>query len=596
MKVTSLSLNNAQALRAGKWLHVPPGAAPVSTTVRVELVAPKDAFPEVLITDPRRSLSWQVAMEPSSAEGWSAEILLPSEPTRLNYFFTLADGQTIQERRQLEGVSRPWYGVWTEQNFQLSVYQPEGDPPAWVRGQVVYQIFPDRFFKGDVPAASVMDRTYRHKRRYLKWDQSPEHPPKGRDFFGGNFPGVIEKLDYLQDLGITTLYFTPIFTSPTNHRYDTIDYHQVDPLLGTEADYRELVRQAQRRGMRVLLDAVFNHCSMDSLYFTSARSSKTSPHYRWFNFRRWPDRWVGWEEVREMPEFVECPEVEDFFFGPQGVAQYWLERGAAGWRTDVTPWITDDYWRRFHKAVRRDYPEAYLIAEDWGDATHRLLGDMFDATMNYRFGYSVLGFAGGKLSPGELDDRLETLRRETPPGQFQSQLNLIGSHDTARALTSLGGDRRRLMLAVALQLAYPGVPMIYYGDEAGLEGKYAEASRKAFPWGSEDPTLLDFYRTAIRTRRNSPALSLGEVETALIGEGPQGAYGFLRRCGQDLVLALFNSSLSTVIAEVALGKDARPGAWTDLLGGEPALLQAETLRVELPPLGVGWYRQFPTGG
>ncbi len=588
--MNAISFAAARELRGGMFPHVPPPAAPVSSRVVLELEAPDDSQPEVVLTDPRRRLTWKVALERRAPGCWVTEILLPSEPTRLNYCFDLADGRRIRENRQKEGVIKPWFGVWQEENFHLSVYQPTGDPPEWVRGQVVYQIFPDRFYKAEGAGDAAADKTYRYKRRYLKWGRLPEHPPKGRDFFGGNLRGVIEKLDYLEDLGVSLLYFTPIFTSPTNHRYDTINYHQIDPLLGTEADLKELVQQVERRNMRILLDGVFNHCSSESIYFTTARQNKLSPYYRWFNFRAWPDKWVGWVEVQEMPEFLECPEVEAFFFGPDGVAQHWLERGSSGWRTDVTPWLTDEYWRRFRKGVQASHPDAYIVAEDWGDATHRLLGDMFDATMNYRFGYSVVGFANGKLTPAELDDRLETLRRDTPPGQFQAQMNLIGSHDTARVLTLLGGDAQRLLLAASLQLAYPGVPMVCYGDEAGVEGEYAEASRRTYPWGREDSKLLNFYRTAIRARRGSPALSLGDVETAWIGKGGSGVYGFLRRYGEEVVLALANNSDCAERVEIPLDSNARPGEWVDLLGGPSALMQDGVLRVELAPLSGGWYQ------
>jgi glycosidase len=279
--------------------------------------------------------------------------------------------------------------------------------------------------------------------------------------------------------------------------------------------------------------------------------------------------------------------MEQFFFGEGGIALHWLSYGTGGWRTDVTPWITDEFWRRFRRAVRKAYPDAYLVSEDWGNATHRLVGDTFDATMNYRFGYSVLGFAGNKLSPSELDDRLETLRRDTPPPQFNAQMNLIGSHDTARILTLLDGSRERVMLATALQLAYPGMPMIYYGDEAGLEGEYAEAGRRAFPWGSEDPQLLEFFRKAINARRNSRALSHGQVLTTWIDD--RGGYGFVRQSGGDVVVALFNNGSEPLEASVHMGADYPDGEWTDLLGDRTAHLNNGTLSATIPPLGAAWF-------
>jgi glycosidase len=558
--------------------------------VRLELEAESDPYPEIVFTDPRREHGWQVAMQPGDGPNtWYADVLLPQEPTLLSYYFLMPNGKVIREHRQMEGHEEPLFGVWRDQEYRISVYDPEAAPPEWTRGAVFYQIFPDRFAVGDPANIKKGSGTYGRPPLYLKWGDLPEHPPKGRDFYGGDLRGVTSKLDYLQDLGVSCIYFTPIFASPTNHRYDALDYTQIDPRLGTEEDLRELIAKAGERGIRVLLDGVFNHCSSDSIYFKAARADKLSPYYRWFNFTDWPDRWVGWLGVRTMPEFVECPEVEEFFFGNGGIAQRWLSLGTAGWRTDVTPWITDEFWRRFRRAVRRDYPDAYLIAEDWGDASHRLLGDSFDATMNYRLGYSMLGFAMGQISPAELDDRLETLRRDTPPPQFHAQMNLLDSHDTARALTRLGGSKQRLMLAVALQFAYPGIPTVFSGSEAGVEGSYAEAARRSFPWGHEDKELLGFYKQAISARRSSQALSIGDIETAWIGDN--GGYGFLRRSGDETVLALFNNGDKELRAAIPLAGHVTDGEWPDLLGqASPAGLQGGTLHAVIPALGMGWFR------
>jgi cyclomaltodextrinase / maltogenic alpha-amylase / neopullulanase len=593
MDLDSLSLTVARRLRGGRLPHIAPPVSPRGAAVRLTLDAPPEAAPEAVLTDPRREHPWRVALGPAAGGGWETTILLPREPTLLRYHFVLAGGAVIRESRQREGTSERLFGVWEDRDFQIAVYDPAGAPPDWVAGSVMYQIFPDRFAQGDPANIRRRGPAGRRPRRLLPWDARPEHPSRGRDFFGGDLRGVIDKLDYLRDLGVSILYFTPIFASPSNHRYDAVDYLQIDPRLGTEADLRELISEAGARGMRVLLDGVFNHCSDRSIYFRAARADRQSPYYRWFDFEQWPDRWVGWAGVTGMPEFVECPEVEEFFLGPGGVALHWLALGTAGWRTDVTPWMTDEFWRRFRRAVRRADPLAYLIAEDWGDSTGRLLGDTFDATMNYRFGYSVAGFAGGRLSAAELDDRLETLRRDTPPGHFHAQMNLLGSHDTARIRTLLGAPAR-VRLAAALQLAYPGVPMVYYGDEAGVEGDYAEAGRRPYPWAAPDAETLAFYRLAINARRGSPALSRGDVRTVWVDEA--GGYGFLRENGAHSVLAIFNASEAPREAVVALGPDAPAGAWTDLLGGLPEAQVADgALSVILPPLGAAWF-QAPPGG
>ncbi len=591
----NLSRRNAMQLRHGKMPHVPPPASPVSSRITLELEAPADSFPQAVFTDPRREHGWRVALAPVKAGDsiWQTSILLPQEPTILSYYFELTDGTKIKEYRQMEGVVKPLFGVWEDQNFKIAVYNPAGDPPAWVAGQVFYQIFPDRFAQGNPDSLSKgLPATYQYEVLNKKWNDLPENPPKSRDFFGGDLRGVITKLDYLQELGITCIYFTPIFQSPTNHRYDASDYFQIDPRLGSATDLQELIEKARSKGMRVMLDGVFNHCSRDSIYFKAAQSDKLSPYYRWFNFTQWPDKWEGWMEVVTMPEFVECPEVEEFFFSKNGVAQHWLSFGTAGWRTDVTPWITDEWWRRFRAAVRRDFPDAYLIAEDWGDASHRLLGDSFDATMNYRFGYSVGGWAGGLLTPAELDDRLETLRRDTPPGHFQAQINLLGSHDTMRLLTKLGGDKDRVKLAVAFMLAYPGVPMIYYGDEAGLEGNYAEDGRRPYPWDNPDQDLSGFFQKVINLRNSSTALKFGDISTIYLDEQ---VYGIIRRYKDEIVVALFNNSTAASLeCAITVDLDLPSGQWLDLLN-EPLtgfrLEEVEgytVLKITLPASGRLW--------
>jgi glycosidase len=251
--------------------------------------------------------------------------------------------------------------------------------------------------------------------------------------------------------------------------------------------------------------------------------------------------------------------------------------------------MTDEFWRRFRKAIRRANPEAYIVAEDWVNSTQRLVGDTFDATMNYRFGYSVISFVRGDISASELDDRLETLRRDTPLPSFHAQMNLIDSHDTMRLLTRLDGSKERLMLAAAVQFAYPGAPTVYSGTEVGVEGQDAEDGRRPFPWGREDQQLLSFYKTVIHARRESPALSKGDVTTLWIDD--EGGYGFQRSYEGDRVVALFNNSDSPFTAEIALD-NAPDGAWVDLLGKQSdAQVKDGKLTATLPALSAWWFRQ-----
>lgn len=574
-------IETAAALQQRKTdpVHTPPPATPVRMEVVLTLrhCPPK---PQIVARDSRREFTWRIAMSKTDEDTWTATMLLPSSPTIVFYHFEFTDGSTFYALRQIEslvpGQPHPIFGQWTRRPFQIAVYDPSCAPPAWTQGQVIYQIFPDRFAKGELPPdvrPRVAKNVHGRKPLYLKWDDPPELPPKGRDFHGGNLRGIIEKLDYLQDLGVECVYLTPIFESPTNHRYDTMDYYAIDPMLGTEAELIELVEKVHQRGMRIILDGVFNHCSHDSKYFNmagwygeneGAYRSQESPYYRWFEFSGWPKKYTGWVGVKSMPEFVECPEHEEYFLGSEGVSTYWLKRaGMDGWRTDVTPWMSEEFWRRFRRSARAANPEAYLVAEEWNDASHYFVGDTFDATMNYRFSWALRGFfALDVLTVVEFEDRLANWLRDTPAPFQLSQMNLIDSHDTARALTMCGGDKRRFKQMIAFLLAYIGSPMICYGDEVGLEGDFAESARQSFKWEGGDAELQAYYRRVLSFRKGCLPLRYGGVEAILTDEA-QRCHAFARRFGDEVVYAVFNASDSPAKVELSVESD---GVWTDALG------------------------------
>jgi glycosidase len=464
----------------------------------------------------------------------------------------------------------------------------------WTKGMIIYQIFPDRFANGDTTIDQVSQGVYGHEPLYKQWGELPEHPPLGRDFFGGDLRGVIDKLDYISDLGVDCIYFTPIFQSPTNHRYDAIDYFKIDPMLGTEMDFDELLEKAHGRGLKVVLDAVFNHCSSDSIYFDivgrygqGAVGSKHSPYYRWFDFTNWPTEYRGWYGLGFMPEFVECPEVEEFFVGPEGVTAYWLERGIDGWRCDVAFDNSDEFWRRFRKRIDTIRPGAYTIAELWIYATHYMLGDTFNGTMNYRLGWALRGFClTDSLTPSELDDRLMVLQRDTPGPALHSQMNILDSHDTNRILTVANGDRQRVRQIAAFHLAFPGAPMIYYGSETALEGADAEDGRRCMPWDTLDEEMLACYKHIISIQKSSNALRLGDYETVLLDDERR-LYGFVRRYGDEVAFALFNGSDQAADVQVPLREDD-PQLWREMIAGSDLTVSGGTLKARLEPRGSAW--------
>ncbi|HSL34800.1 MAG TPA: glycoside hydrolase family 13 protein [Candidatus Limnocylindrales bacterium] len=423
------------------------------------------------------------------------------------------------------------------------------DTPAWVRDAVFYQVFPDRF------AASVR---VPKPGRLEPWSA----PPTWHGYKGGDLLGLAERLDELVDLGINALYLNPIFQAASNHRYNAYDYFAVDPLLGGDAALRELLDAAHARGIRVVLDGVFNHVGRGFWPFHHVlESGADSPYRDWFfledavldgraGVRAYDVPWGGpatergyrsWWDVPSLPKLrVEHPAVREHLFS---VAEHWLRFGIDGWRLDVPKDIDDPtFWPEFRRRVRAVNPEAYLCGEIWDEASEWLAGDRFDALMNYPLGIAILGFVGG----GALDQvviatqsnylralvsldgpgfgaSLERAMTVNDPAVTAVQYNLIGSHDTPRARSVMGGSVERLRLATLLQLVLPGAPAIYYGDELAMEGTGDPDCRRAYPpvgepLSEEASAMRAFARAAIHARRDHRVLRAGEVRVAAAGE------------------------------------------------------------------------------
>ena len=466
--------------------------------------------------------------------------------------------------------------------WQLTCYEADFTTPDWLAGGILYQIFPDRFAssgeeKVGVPADRVM---------HASWGEAPEWRPdhsgriRNNDFFGGDLRGIEQKLDYLQSLGVTCIYLNPIFESHSNHRYDTADYSRVDPLLGSEEDLRSLAAAAAERGIRLLLDGVFSHTGADSIYFNRERryagegayNSMRSPYAGWYHFTRWPNEYGSWWGFDTLPEVDEMsPEFMAYVNGEGGIVQRWLEAGASGWRLDVADELPDGFLDVLRRRVKATDPDALVLGEVWEDATtkesygHRrryLLGRQLDSVMNYPFRDAVLGFLLG----GKAEDFIRTVWdvvEHYPPQTLRLLMNHIGTHDTERAVTVLGGEPacgrgrswqaaqrlndkqraiglRRLQLATLLQFALPGVPCIYYGDEAGLEGYRDPFNRGTYPWGREDADLVAWYRTLGACRRAAPELAEGAFIP--FDSGSEDVACFLRRHGERALLCAVNRS------------------------------------------------------
>lgn len=462
------------------------------------------------------------------------------------------------------------------------------DTPDWVRDAVFYQIFPDRFSRDslsrDVP--------------YLEdWSA----PPTPHGFKGGDLYGVAQRLDYLTELGIDAIYLCPIFASACNHRYHTYDYFQVDPLLGGNEALLNLLDQSRARNMRVVLDGVFNHAGRGFWQFHHVlENGAASPYRDWFHFdparlrgdlpfQPYPagqaatDLAIGsgsleaigyaaWWNLPALPKFnTDCPEAREFLLS---VGEHWIEFGIDGWRLDVPNEIKDDeFWREFRQRVRAINPDAYIVGEIWGDASHWLQGDMWDAVMNYQVTIACLGFFGGSrldlelarqpssfshvrtCSATEFADEINRVLHCYPQEVAAAQLNLLDSHDTPRFLTCCRNDTASLQMAWLFICLLPGAPCVCYGDEVGLAGRHDPDCRRGFPWdeSKQDRTLFQWYQQCIHWRKQATEFRRGAVK--VIALGPDAV---LLTSGSDRsVVAVFNTGTDAVHIDLAGYSDLR---------------------------------------
>ncbi len=470
--------------------------------------------------------------------------------------------------------------------------------PDWVKHAVFYQIFPDRFAK-----SQTTRKRLHHHDRWEDWHATPTL----QGYKGGDLWGVTEKLDYLQDLGVNAIYFTPIFQSASNHRYHTHDYYQVDPMLGGNDAFQSLLEESHRRDIKVVLDGVFNHSSRGFFFFHDVlENGPHSPWVDWFKVDDWPvnayngdypANYEGWDGNRALPVFNhDNSEVREYIME---IAEYWIKFGVDGWRLDVPFEIkTPGFWQEFRDRVKAVNPEAYIVGEVWGDSRQWLDGTQFDGVMNYLFTGPTIAFVAGDrvdlhqvqgrdyqphppLFAAEYAEKIRALLALYDWEIQLTQLNLLASHDTARLLSIAGSDQPSVELATLLLLTFPGAPSIYYGDEVGLLGALDPDSRRGFPPESDwNYKIFECHRQLIALRHAHPALRTGDYKT-LYAEGA--VYAFARSLGDDELIIAVN--VGTVPAKVVLntsdsGLKSRP---TKLLYGADAQWSENTpLELYLP--------------
>jgi neopullulanase len=490
------------------------------------------------------------------------------------------------------------------------------DTPAWVSDAIFYQIFPDRFAKSE--------RVNKQGLNLEPWDT----PPTIYGFKGGDLRGVTEHLDTIKELGANALYFNPIFASASNHRYHTFDYYNVDPLLGGNEALRELLDEAHKKNIRVVLDGVFNHASRGFWQFHhTLENGGASPYVDWFHFdpehlqgkKHWgaypsPEEqeaiqregsykaigYQGWWNMPALPKFnTQTPAVREFIFN---VAEYWVKFGIDGWRLDVPGEIDDDaFWREFRRRVRAINPEAYIVGEIWLDARRWLQGDQFDASMNYMVTAACLGFLTGKhldlnetlkaggyqgqvrhMDANEFANQIDSILGMYHPDVTRVQLNLLDSHDTPRFLTCAGNDLNSLKLALTFLFTYPGAPCLFYGDEIGLHGRHDPECRQPFPWDESkwDHDLRNFVKELIKLRKAHPALR-GEGSYRKL-YAADGVYVFQRASESESILVALNAAETA--SNVKLNKETANQRKEKLLFGQLEIkANKESLQLNLPP-------------
>lgn len=476
--------------------------------------------------------------------------------------------------------------------WQLSVIPTDFSTPDFARGAVMYQIIPDRFYKdGECDLSEKLRPFSVHE----NWNDTPSFTPDAEgnwcgDFFGGNLNGVRAKLPYLKNLGVGVIYFNPIFMAYSNHRYDTANYKRIDPMLGTEEDFRTLCEEAHALGIRIILDGVFSHTGSNSVYFDAkhvfgngAVSNPDSPYRSWYRFQHYPDTYECWWNMPTLPNVEELSEsyVNYIIEDEDSVIAHWLRLGADGFRLDVVDELPNAFVLKLKNRMRQINSNSLLIGEVWEDASNKraysisrryFVDAELDSVMNYPWRTGIIRYVLGEDDGSALGESIMSIAENYPPQVLCCLMNHLGTHDTPRILTALGGEvpandkqgravqflseenrekaRQRLFMAAFLQYMLPGMPSIFYGDEAGSEGFEDPFCRRSYPWGKEDGELLEYYCALGRVKNESTALRLGDV---FVTEAENGRLSFVRRYENQIAEIYVNQSDSSwVLPEGAI--------------------------------------------
>lgn len=555
-----------------KKFRSPKGAVPCGTKVSLALEVKSYNTPNSV-----RLRLWDgaerfVEMEAKQMAGnvylYAADVTMPETSGLLWYCFEVtADGETVyysNNSKALGGVGVQT-GYPTGVSYQITVYNKDFRTPDWFKKSIMYQIFPDRFFRADSEIKDKKTAYRMHGDWYepIFFDSHPfEDGPACNDFYGGNLKGIMQKLDYLKDLGISVIYLNPIFEAFSNHRYDTGDYSKIDPILGSEEDFKELCEKAEEKGIRIILDGVFSHTGSDSIYFNKYKTygegmgacqSYDSPYGKWYEWNGdgGYNSWWGCSNLPNVRE-LEPTYIDYILTGKDAIIKKWLNLGASGWRLDVADELPGEFIKVLRREVKSAKNDAVVIGEVWEDASNKvsygeqreyLLGDELDSVMNYPFKDGVIGFLTGGISAEDFSDKMLSIMENYPEEVLYSNMNLLGTHDTRRVKTVLGRQYisdelsneqkqnfrldaanetlaiKRLRLAAFMQMTFVGVPCIYYGDEIGMQGLQDPFNRMPYTWRCVDTELLEFYRKSAKLRNSNDCLKTGDFEILYAADG-----------------------------------------------------------------------------
>ena len=536
------------------------GAVPAGQSLRIRLLLHKDAqcYDAFLrVINDSDNLLCETKMSPTNEwlgdyQFFECDVNLQQGLYWYDFRYSSAHGQffVVKSEHSLGVVAQQ-----SGERFQLTVYDKDFTTPEWLMGGIIYQIFPDRFYNSGKPKKDVPDDRFMCE----DWNKIPEHRQNvgacslGNDYYGGDLRGIEQKLPYLAELGVSCIYLNPIFEAHSNHRYNTANYEKIDSVLGNQDDLKNLCAAAKKQGIRIILDGVFSHTGDDSIYFNrtgrygegGAYRDYNSPYREWFRFYDYPNGYDAWWGIKTLPETDEDNEAfTQYITGENGILRKYLRLGVSGWRLDVADELPDRFLDKLRACVKQENKDAYILGEVWEDASNKisygarrrfLRGQQLDSVMNYPFANAILNFI--KYGGGDvLSEAVHTVLENYPRCSVHTLMNHLGTHDTARVLTVLGktdrfiGDRawqsqqklsdfeyecgiKRLKAAAVIQYTLPGVPSLFYGDEAGVEGYGDPFCRAAYPWGSENLSLLEFYKALGMVRKECKAFTDGDFYT-----------------------------------------------------------------------------------